>query len=112
MIIVEKNEGAKIAYEQIGTKIIFDDDLMLNLAKRQLDEPVHIDICYNKARALTIGTDDAWAYVAEIDIPPMEYEEVESEEISTSEMGMGNEAERTPLPLDMDKVVMTLWALK
>lgn len=108
MIIVEKNEGAKIAYEQIGTKIIFDDDLMLNLAKRQLDEPVHIDICYNKARALNIGTEDAWAYVAELDIPPMEYEEIEAEEGAE----YVENTERTPLPLDMDKVVLSLWALK
>lgn len=109
MIIIEKNEGAKIPFEQIGTKIIFDDDLMLNLAKRQLDEPVHIDICYNKARALTIGTDDAWAYVAELDIPAMEYEEVDTEDTGDS---MTDSIERTPLPLDMEKVVLTLWALK
>lgn len=114
MIIIEKNEGVKIHFEQLGTKIIFDDDLMLNLAKRQLDEPVHIDICYNKSRALTIGTDDAWAYVAELDIPAKEYEITQTEDKETTEehTGMMSEIERIPLPLDMDKVVMTLWALK
>lgn len=101
MIIVEKDPGPKIPYEVTGKKICFDDDLSLNLGKRQEDEPVHIIICLNKARALVIGTEDSWAYVAEIDIPAKEYEEPETEE-------------ETPVakPLDMDKVTLTLWALR
>ena len=35
MIIVEKNPGQKIDYEVNKTKITFDDDLTLNLAKRE-----------------------------------------------------------------------------
>ncbi len=101
MIVINKNEGPKIPYEVNGTKITFDDDLMLNLAKRQGDEPVHIDICYNKARQLITGTQDAWAYVAEIDIPKREYAEPEDE----------GEAP-VPLPLDMDAVTLTLWAIE
>lgn len=100
MIIVDKNVGPKIEYEVNGTKIIFDDDLQLNLAKRQDDEPVHICICRDKSRALVIGEIDAWAYVAEIDIPAREYTEPEDEEESPE-----------PLPLDMDKVTLTLWAI-
>ena len=73
---------------------------MLNLGKRQAEEPVHIDICYNTAHQLITGTQDARAYVAEIDIPPIEYAEPE-----------GDEAPE-PLPLDMDKVVLTLWAIE
>ena len=45
MIIVEKNQGTKIPYEVDGTRITFADDLSLNLAKREEDWPVHIDIC-------------------------------------------------------------------
>ena len=101
MIVIEKNAGPKIPYEVNGTKITFDDDLMLNLAKRQGDEPVHIIICYNKARALIIGTQDAWAFVAEIDIPAREYAEPESEDDPP-----------VPLPLDMDNVTLTLWAIE
>jgi len=100
MIIIEKNAGQKIPYEVIGTKIIFDDDLMLNLAKRQDDEPVHIDICYNSAHQLITGTQDARSYVAEIDIPAREYTEPEGEEDAPE-----------PKPLDMEKVTLTLWAL-
>lgn len=101
MIVKEKNVGPKIPYEVIGTKIIFDDDLMLNLAKRQNDEPVHIVISRNKARALQIGTADLWRYVAEIDIPAKQYEEPEGEEEAP-----------VPLPLDMDTVTLTLWAIE
>ena len=101
MIVIEKNVGPKIPYEVIGTKIIFDDDLMLNLGKRQEDEPVHIDICFNKARQLITGTQDAWAFVAQIDIPEREYTEPEDE---------GESPE--PIPLDMDKVTLTLWAIE
>lgn len=101
MIIIEKNPGPKIPYEVTGKKITFDDDLMLNLAKWQGDEPVHIFICYNKNHALTIGEVDAWAYVAEIDIPAREYTEPE-----------GEDEPREPLPLDMDKVTLTLWAVE
>lgn len=101
MIVIEKNAGPKIPYELNGKKIIFDDDLMLNLGKRQGEEPVHIDICYNTARQLITGTQDAWAYVAEIDIPKREYTEPENEEDSPE-----------PLPLDMDTVTLTLWAVE
>ena len=48
MIIVEKNEGPKIEYEVTGKKICFDDDLTINLAKREEDWPVHIDICSDR----------------------------------------------------------------
>lgn len=101
MIIINMNEGPKIPYEVLGTKIIFDDDLMLNLAKRQGDEPVHIDICYNSANQLITGTQDAKAYVAQLDIPEREYEEPE-----------GEDEPPIPLPLDMDKVTLTLWAIE
>ena len=51
MIIVEKNEGQKIDYEIQNTatkkKITFDDDLTINLAKREEDWAVHIDVCYD-----------------------------------------------------------------
>ena len=53
MIIVEKNEGPKISYVEKGTKITFDDELMLNLAKYERDEDNHIDVCRDKDRKST-----------------------------------------------------------
>lgn len=106
MIIIEKNEGTKIDYSVKGTKITFRDELTIDLAKRQKDWPVHTDICIDDENALVIGAKSGRFYVAEIDIPPIEYDTVEPE-------GDGEEA-RTELvakPLDMAKVTLTLWAL-
>jgi len=101
MIIVEKNAGPKIPYEVSGKKICFDDDLTINLSKRQKDDPEHIDVCFDRDGELVIGAAAGRAYVAEIDIPAREYTEPEDEE-STPE----------PLPLDMDTVTLTLWAVE
>ena len=55
--VIEKNAGPKIAYEQTGTCLIFgDDELMINAAKNQKDRDVTEDICKDKQRNLTIGT--------------------------------------------------------
>lgn len=101
MNVIEKNEGPKIPYEVIGKKICFDDDLTINLSKRQKDDAEHIDICYDRDGELVIGAAAGRSYVAEIDIPAKEYE-IEGE---------GEEQTITPLPLDMDKVTLTLWAI-
>jgi hypothetical protein len=110
MIIVEKNEGPKIDYEIQNTatkkKITFDDDLTINLVKREEDWPVHIDVCFDADGCLVIGTAAGRAYVAEIDIPAREYIYPEP----------GEEGEEqdppTPVPLDLDKVTLSLWAVE
>ena len=102
MIVINKNEGPKIPYEVSGKKITFDDDLSIRLDKRQTDEPEHEDICFDKRGRLVIGAAAGRAYVAEIDIPAREYETT----------GEGDEAVITPLPLDMDTVTLTLWAIE
>lgn len=105
MIIVEKNEGPKIDYEIQNTatkkKITFDDDLTINLAKREQDWPVHIDVCYDEDEELVIGTAAGRAYVAEIDIPARQYTPGETEEDPP-----------TPVPLDLDTVTLSLWAIE
>lgn len=106
MNIVEKNEGRKIEYEVNGAKVCFDDDLTINLAKRQEDYDVHIDICFDKDRNLVIGTAAGRAYVAEIDIPAREY--IEPEPVEEGE----EQEPPTPVPLDMDKVTLSLWAVE
>ena len=100
MIVIEKNEGPKIPYEVMGKKICFDDDLTINLSKRQRDDEEHIDVCFARDGELVIGAAAGRAYVAEIDIPPKQYSEPENE-------GDPREA----LPLDMDTVTLTLWAI-
>lgn len=105
MIIVNKNEGPKIDYEIQNTatkkKITFDDDLTINLAKREQDWPVHIDVCYDEDEELVLGTAAGRAYVAEIDIPARQYTPGETEEDPP-----------TPVPLDLDTVTLSLWAIE
>ena len=108
MIIVEKNVGEKIEYEVKNTAtkktICFDDDLTINLVKREQDWAVHIDICSDADGDLVIGTAAGRAYVAEIDIPAREYtEEVDPED--------PEQTIRTPVPLNLDKVTLSLWAI-
>ena len=98
MIIINKNEGEKIPYEVTGTRICFDDELTVNLQKYEQDDPVHIDICYDRRKNLMLGTVRAKAYVAEIDIPARQYEP-------------GEDGALTPVALDMDTVTLTLWAI-
>lgn len=102
MIIIEKNEGTKIPYSVSGTKVTFNDDLTINLASREQDWPVHIDICYDEDRALVIGAAAGRAYVAEIDIPARQYTEEE----------VDGETQRVPVPLDVDTVTLTLWSIE
>lgn len=95
MIIVEKNKGKKIPYDVTGTKVCFDDDLTINLAKREEDYPVHIDVCYDEENTLVIGAAAGRSYVAELDIPARRYDE-----------------DQQPLPLDMDAVTLSLWSIE
>ena len=109
MIIVEMNEGQKIDYEIQNTatkkKITFDDDLTINLAKREEDWPVHIDVCYDEDENLVIGTAAGRAYVAQIDIPAREYTEEPDPEDPEQTI-------RTPVPLDLDKCTLSLWSIE
>lgn len=109
MIVIEKNEGAKIPYDVTGTKVCFDDDLTINLAKREEDDPVHIDVCHDEDGALVIGAAAGRTYVAEIDIPAREYVEKETGETDPDGKPV---VVREALPLDMDKVTLTLWAIE
>ena len=105
MIVIEKNVGPKIDYEVTGKKICFDDDLTINLAKRQKDDPEHIDVCFDNDGELVIGAAAGRAYVAEIDIPARRYTEEPDPE----------DPEQTifvPIPLDLDLCTLSLWALE
>jgi len=101
--VVEKNPGTKIDWRQSNYKLIFgDDDLAIRCDTRQRDWAVHVDVCADDDGNLVIGVGTGRYYVAQIDIPATEYSEAETE---------SGEIERTALPLDMSKVVLTLWSL-
>lgn len=110
IIVVEKNEGEKIAYEVSGSKIFFgDDELMVNLKTRERDEEVTLDICKDTQDGLTVGVNtEAREYVAQVTIPAREYEIADTGQEDED----GNPImERRALPFDMKKCTLTLWAL-
>ncbi len=112
MIIIEKNEGVKIPYEITGKKICFDDDLTINLSKREEDWAVHIDVCFGEDDELVIGAAAGRRYVAEVDIPKRVYIEEPIPEEERGDEHMGGDTRLVPVPLDMDTVTLTLWALE
>lgn len=118
MTVIHKNEGAKIPYETTSKSICFDDDLTINLSKREQDWPVHIDICFDEDGELVIGAAAGRAYVAEVDIPAREYIETDNPEAvseqSEDDGGMGNmipDKLREPVPFDIDRCTLSLWAI-
>ena len=99
IIVVEKNEGEKIAYDVSTTKIIFgDDDLMVNIKNRERDEEVTLDICKDTQDGLTVG----------VNTPAREYEIVDTGEKDEDGKAI---TKREPVPFDMKKCTLVLWAL-
>ncbi len=112
MKIVNQNEGAKIAYEVDGQKITFDDDLTINLAKRQQDWAVHIDVCRDADGGLVLGAAAGRAYVAQLDIPAREYIQTQMSRARSAPEAMAEDVEPPQaIPLDMEQVTLTLWAI-
>ena len=109
-IIIQKNEGAKIAYEVSGNKITFgDDELTMNLKTHERDDAAHIDVCRDKYGNLVMGVIPGLAenYAAQIDIPQREYDF-----IADGLDDDGNPREiPMPIAFDMKKCTLTLWAL-
>ena len=105
MTVIEANVGEKIPYIVRGSKITFDDELMLNLAKLERDDPISVDICMTKLGMLTTGL--GRDYVAQIAIPAREYTETETEDPTSRE----KITQRDPVPFSMTNVTLTLYAL-
>ena len=100
MEVVEKTEGAKIAYTVTQKSIIFgDDDLSINLKNREMDEAVLLDVCMDGNGFLVIGAAAGRRYVAQIVIPAREYVEQEA-------------GVNAAVPFDMERCTLYLWGLE
>lgn len=134
MKVVELNEGRKIEYELHGTKLDFaDGTLAVNLAKYQKDSDITKTVIGDKDGNLLLvdkpnnpgDTEDGRFYVAMIEIPAKEYEEVEVEgeadnvmpaadgaEDTTEDTEPKTHIERKAKPLDTEKVTLSLWSIE
>lgn len=110
MKIVERNAGQKIDYELRGTRLSFaDGELTIDLARYQQDDPVTRDIMVDSEGYLTNGR--GRYYVAQVEIPAKEYEEIPVEDgESGDEMDGGTE--RRALPLNTDDVTLYLFSIE
>lgn len=104
--VVEKNPGTKIQWGQEGQRLSFDDEaLTVKVTKYQTDEPRTLDVCRDRKGDLMLGVQPGGRYVAQIEIPGIEYDETtegEGEDATTT---------REQIPLDMGDVVLILWSI-
>lgn len=102
--VIEKMQGNHIQYETKGKKIIFgDDELSVNLASRERDFEVSLDICIDSESGVVIGTGGrAQKYAAQIIIPARRYDVIEDGE---DENGQPMEV---PIPIEFDISLCTL----
>ena len=103
-----------IDYAVSKTTISFnDDELMINLSKRERDDDVMLDICKDYQGGLTVGTESARAYVAQVFIPARQYKEVEDEENTSGAETEGSEGTGThlePIPFSINNCTLYLYA--
>ena len=86
--VVEKTPGTHIEYALSGgKKITFgDDELTINLASRERDFEVSLDICIDEEDGVVIGTGGrAQKYAAQIVIPARRYDVIEDGEDENGE---------------------------
>ncbi|MDR0838158.1 MAG: hypothetical protein LBN99_00785 [Oscillospiraceae bacterium] len=106
MTIVKKNAGEYTRYALSGTALsLGDGELTLDLAERERDYRVDVDVFRGADGALTIGA--GRRYVAQIGIPARRYE-IRGTGLA-DDMGFEVLA-KTAVPLDADAVTLTLWA--
>lgn len=107
MIIIDKNEGAKVVQGLTGTFISFrDGELSLDLARFERDFDVTVVITENEFGMLQMGL--ARRYVAEIQIPARIYDEVDTGQKDENGQAI---MEMVAQPFDIKKVTLTLWAV-
>lgn len=112
MNVVEVNSGDKIPYTVSKTKVTFDDELMLNVAKLERDFDVVVDICIDRFGMVVTGL--GVKYAAQIEIPARKYidKEVPNPDYNPEEEGSTQTITvPEPVPFSMDNVTLKLYAI-
>lgn len=119
---IPENAAHVIPYEvRKNTLSLNDDEIAVNLAKKERDDAVHLDFCFDYLGGLVSGVgDDTQKYVAQVDIPARKYTETEEDNPDYDPNEEGTEGtenrrtitKRTPVPFSMDNVVLTLWEVE
>ena len=108
--VVEKEPGKPHIEFAVsgGKKITFgDDELTINLAARERDEAVTLDICFDAESGIVIGVGGtAQRYAAQIDIPARRYDVIEDGKDDVT--GEPREVPM-PIPFDISLWTLTLW---
>ena len=104
--VIEKNAGKKISYEMDGNTLWIGDAIAMKLQRLQTDDVVKKDICADKDGNLVFGLGEN--YVAQVEIPPREYEYIEGEPD-----GEGKPTtEKVQKSFDVSKCTLTLWSIE
>lgn len=108
--VVEKTPGTHIQYATTIKKITFgDDELSINLASRERDFEVTLDICIDSENGIVIGTGGrAQKYAAQVIVPARRYDVIEDGE---DENGEPREVP-VPIEFDMSLCTLILWGLE
>lgn len=108
--VVEKTMGKHIDYEVQKNKLVFgDDELSINLASRERDYEVTLDICIDSENGIVIGTGGkAQKYAAQVIIPARRYDVIED---GVDDNG---EPRKVQVPIDFDMTLCTLilWGME
>lgn len=112
---VIKTESTQVNYSVNNDCIVFgDNDLSLNLANREMDDTVLIDICRDSNGFLVVGAATGERYVAQIEIPARSYKETETT-ITTEEGEEKATAEESSVvaePFNIDNCTIYLYGME
>lgn len=96
-----------------------DSEISVNLAKKERDDAVHLDFCFDYSGGLVSGVGaDTERYVAQVDIPARQYTDTVEDNPDydpDKEESMDNRPTITKheaVPFSMDNVVLTLWEVE
>lgn len=105
-----------VQYELDGNLLSFgDDEIIINLKKKERDDDVTIDVCRDLLGGLVTSTGGAQTYVAQVFIPARSYTEtVEDNPDYDPNAEYGEAAQKTitkrdPVDFDADKVTLYLY---